>query len=291
MILNACGEKKIPKGIDMIFSTRVHGIENTCLESPLPADSELELDLQLKLDGRSSMVGAAQGIPYFGWYPMIQQHDGNVDTMLEVKDKVTGRVFPYRVSGTLDMDDLHLTLESDWYRSENGLMKDCHVLTRLDGEANADGSLKAIGGAYRSVVRERADCFGLNFVEEEQAELIELGERRVEIHDIFGALVIGRDGSKLHAHEGSEAEGAIMTVQGTITPTYLSYTFEERFLAGGNWCHFSLDVDAVARFFPDQPWTPAFTPDPVNGMPLSAPRILSTSAPSALPSFSPLTRL
>lgn len=415
----ACGDNLHPTPVDMVYDVSVTELSNDCGSTPPLPEERADLDLRLHLDGTVEMMGYAYGIPDEGGYPTLLVHDGIVDTENDVHADYAEKDYAYRISGTLTMDALDLTLDADWYRVESNGPVDCHRRTRIAGPARGFRDPKSLDGAYplktdylgvycdgqpvptaslgtalyridahvqgRTLDLNLEDTFwfsgpepssdgavdwsgtyllngqlgvenvpgtlkgtfgpdevqaALEFTDSQldahcryryefsgKKRVASLGERSntyrvvyqtydkcatpptsyayedvvelddwddasVAIYDPNGAFLIPRDGATLSASAGSEQWGEIVTFTGTASPPYLSYTYDDSLQdADGSWCSIGWNVDGVSRFFPDQPWEPAFLPDPPRSQ-LPSARLLQPPAPSplALPAFGPLRR-
>lgn len=171
---------------------------------------------------------------------------------------------PGTLAGTFRPDAVEAVLEFSTSDQAAG----CRYRYALSGRKRV-ATTTEVGNDYRAVYRVNDGCSGTSYADYGLLEAVEQGEREVSFHDLYGDWYIDRDGATLHETDGSEAEGVIATFHGTAEPPYLAYKLEFRFL--NSECAISHEVDAVARYFPETEWTPAFLPDePDDGAAASA---------------------
>jgi len=174
--------------------------------------------------------------------------------------------------------------------SDAGLSAHCRYRYEMRG-AKRTASLETVTNVYRAVYRTIDSCSPEDvYAYEAETEIDPYGEGNVAVFDASGgAWVIGFDGRTLSASGGSEQIGEVVSLVGTADPPFLNYRFEDRVLQGdGSWCTYGWEVDAVTRYFPEQPWEPAFQPDPPT---TSFPRALKRTAASGLTrGLGPLSR-
>lgn len=173
--------------------------------------------------------------------------------------------------------------------SDSTLAAGCRYRYAFTG-AKRVASLEANLGVYRAVYRTFSTCGEepSSFAYESDVELVDWGDGRVAVYEDNGSYLVERDGNALSASAGSEAEGEVLTFSADTTPPYLTFSFEDRIRAGdGTWCAIGWEADGVQRYFPEQPWEPAFHPDP----PMTElPRAARRSMPPFAPDLGPLSR-
>ena len=422
LCLAACGDNLHPTPVDMVYDVRVTVLADDCDAAPPMTDDHDFLDLRLLSDGRVQMDGYPfawpYGIPLENGLPTMAVYDGRVDEEIDVHADYPDEDEPYRISGTLDMDALDLTIDADWYRVESNGPVGCHRKSHVAGAARAfldpaspdgifplkvdylgaycdgqtvptvsqgtglyridafprDGTLsmdmehvfwlagptpgadgavdwsgtyqldgplglEAVPGTFKGTFKPDQVEAALEFTDSQLApgcryrytlsgkkrvpslgdhaeayravfrsydrcgmtptsaaydmpiEIADWDDADVVVYDPNGSWLIPHDGGALSASAGSTDQGEVVTFIGTMSPPYLSYTFDDSVEdQDGSWCSFGWDVDGVERFFPDQPWTPAFSPDATN--PASVTRLAAPRpSPFAPRSFGPLSRL
>lgn len=237
-----------------------------------PHDGALEVDLEHVFWFSGPAPGPDGAVDWAGTYYLAGELG-----IEEVPGTFKGVYAPDRVDVALEFSDASLGPH-------------CRYRYELRG-AKRTPSLEAVPNAYRAVYRTIDSCHP-DDVEAYEAttEIDPYDATHVAVFDASGGTwVIGFDGRTLSASGGSEADGEVVSLTGTAEPPFLSYRFEDRVRQGdGSWCSYGWDVDAVGRYFPEQPWEPAFRPDPPM---TSLPRALKrTSASGLARGLGPLSR-
>ncbi|TSC83974.1 MAG: hypothetical protein G01um101413_777 [Parcubacteria group bacterium Gr01-1014_13] len=147
-LLAACSPNVTP--VDMEYNVSVETIEDTCGNDPAPDGLTIPFNVALQTDNKINVWYPAGYAPGRGDYKGFIIYDGQTDFESKRPSKTGPGDDVVRISGSLTMDFMDITIEERRWRQEETEPVPCIRKARLRGAARPFSTLTALDGKYEA---------------------------------------------------------------------------------------------------------------------------------------------